>query len=122
MHREYRDSHPEYAKKNNQRNDELSIKKRRDYKLKINYGISPERYEEILKSQFGACAICKKLYNSNEYLGVDHDHATNEVRGLLCRDCNASLGNLKEDENLFWNAMEYLKKYKWSKLKLVVNQ
>ena len=35
-----------------------------------------------------------------------------EVRGLLCRNCNLAIGNLKENINSFTNAIKYLKRNK----------
>lgn len=59
------------------------------------YGITAERYEEILSRQGGVCAICKQLpEGTNSFtksLHVDHDHDTKRVRGLLCWRCNSSL-------------------------------
>ena len=64
------------------------------------YGLTPEQYDELLKRQGGKCAICRARPKSKR-LAVDHDHATGEVRGLLCADsergCNhAILGNIRD--------------------------
>ncbi len=59
--------------------------KQRDKYLQRKYGISLKQYNVILKKQGGACAICKRPRSAfKNSLAVDHDHATGEVRGLLC--------------------------------------
>lgn len=79
------------------------------------FGLTTEQYNELVEFQQGACAICRKPCVSGQRLSVDHDHETDEVRGLLCKHCNAAMGMLKEDEDIIFNMMEYLKKHKWSK-------
>jgi hypothetical protein len=37
------------------------------------------------------CAICGRCPSLG--LVVDHDHATDELRGWLCRGCNCALGH-----------------------------
>lgn len=65
------------------------------WKLKHRFGLSPEDYQEILDAQKGVCGICKKTPEENgKRLAVDHDHATGDIRGLLCGSCNLSLGVL----------------------------
>jgi hypothetical protein len=39
----------------------------------------------------------------------DHNHATNEVRGMLCFDCNTGIGKFKDDPALLSKAIDYLK-------------
>lgn len=68
-------------------------------KLKHKYGINLEEYNTMLRKQDGVCMICKNINNRTNYktgkperLVVDHDHETNQVRGLLCHRCNLAVG------------------------------
>ena len=82
---------------------------RRGKVLERAYGITPERYEEILKLQNGVCYICSDTVKSRRgKLHVDHDHSTGEVRGLLCINCNRGLGNFRDSIELLKKAIEYL--------------
>jgi len=78
---------------------------------KNRYGISPETYQLMLIEHQGGCAICRRPCRTKKSLAVDHDHKTNQVRGLLCHGCNIALGYLEDNEDLIWNMLEYLKKY-----------
>lgn len=77
------------------------------------YGISSEQYDEMLKNQQGKCAICQQ--ESNRKLCIDHNHETDEVRGLLCYKCNSILGLLNDDFHYIWKVYEYLKQTTWDK-------
>ncbi len=79
----------------------------RDVSLQSRYGIGLEDYEAMYTSQEGRCAICG---NSFPQLHVDHDHDTQEVRGLLCRVCNIGLGHFKDSPSLLARAVRYLEK------------
>ena len=71
-----------------------------------------ESYEDMLKSQGGCCSICDKTRNKNgTRLCVDHDHKTGKVRGLLCHDCNTSLGKMNDDLDLLYRAVSYLENH-----------
>jgi hypothetical protein len=63
------------------------------------YRISYADYLTMLKYQDYRCYICRRR-PLKKRLAVDHDHETNEVRGLLCsgeRSCNHDiLGNIKD--------------------------
>jgi len=80
--------------------------KKRDKYLMDNYGITIEEYELLLQKQNGKCAICKK--EDKIRLCVDHNHVTNEIRGLLCRNCNLAIGHFFDDVNTIYNSIEYL--------------
>jgi len=47
------------------------------------YNITGETYDRLLDWQGGRCYICQEMPRTVR-LAVDHDHITNEVRGLLC--------------------------------------
>lgn len=54
------------------------------------------------------CEICGAASTPRRRLGFDHDHATGEVRGVLCSKCNSALGLLGDDPRLIRAAAEYL--------------
>lgn len=74
------------------------------------YGITPERYAEMLHAQKGVCAVCDKPPRGDKSLAVDHCHTTGKVRGLLCIGCNVSLGHLGDDPDLIQALAEYVKR------------
>ena len=74
---------------------------------KRRYGITLADYDRMLKDQDGRCKICGRTPGHTR-LCVDHDHATGEVRGLLCKPCNQALGLFAEDPSIVAKAAEYL--------------
>lgn len=65
------------------------------------YGLTVEQYQAMIEAQNGVCAICREVprhrsRTEGRFL-VDHCHTTGKVRGLLCHNCNVSIGLLKED-------------------------
>jgi len=83
-------------------------------RIKRLYNLTYKEYCTMLDTQQGTCAICKSpdAQNSRTYgkLFVDHCHATNKVRGLLCSKCNCALGYFDEDAALLKTAINYLSK------------
>src|SRR5574343_407239 len=68
------------------------------------YGLTDTQYKDLLKKQSERCAIC----HSDARLVVDHCHKTGVVRGLLCRACNAGIGQLGDSVDTVRNALDYL--------------
>jgi Recombination endonuclease VII len=85
----------------------------RNYMKKYKIIINNDYIDNIFNTQNGRCAICGKhqseLKNS---LCVDHDHITNNLRGLLCTKCNLAIGNLEDNIESLKAAIVYLEKYK----------
>lgn len=74
------------------------------YRLQHRFSITTDEYDALLEKQGSVCAICRRPERSKSRsggvrrLGVDHDHETGRVRGLLCHGCNTSLGMLEQRE------------------------
>jgi hypothetical protein len=73
---------------------------------KVRYGLTDEKYQAMLIEQKGLCKICNIKMSPPH---VDHNHATNKVRGLLCDNCNRGIGHLKENITTMKSAIKYLK-------------
>ena len=69
------------------------------------YGLTPERYNQMLEEQQYRCLSC----NREEPLVVDHNHDTGEVRGLICNKCNITVGFIEGDR--YNDALTYLRKF-----------
>lgn len=92
----------------------MSTEAMRHYGLKRYYGIDLAKYQEMLLSQNGVCAICKKPETSVvngkiKPLAVDHCHDSEKIRGLLCARCNQAIGLVNEDVNILTSAIDYLR-------------
>jgi Autographiviridae endonuclease VII len=75
--------------------------------LRKNYGMNELAYELRFKQQRGKCAICKNT-TPKRRLCVDHDHRTQEIRGLLCTACNRGLGFFQDEPEILKAAIRYL--------------
>ncbi|QBQ74239.1 hypothetical protein [Escherichia phage vB_EcoM_PHB13] len=79
--------------------------------------ISKREALEIL-GRVDNCEICGVKF-INERCGerkrqkwkhLDHNHKTGKIRGVLCGKCNAGLGMFKDDPQILYAALEYLKR------------
>ena len=73
------------------------------------YGISVQEYNNMYIKQSGCCAICGMPQSEfRRRFAVDHCHATNTNRGLLCVKCNSAIGNFNDDIDAMASAISYL--------------
>jgi len=84
--------------------------KARAYHIKSFYNLTIKDYDKLLAFQNGRCAVCYSLPNGRR-LSVDHDHATGEIRGLLCQNCNFMLGFANDSIDLLATAINYLERF-----------
>jgi hypothetical protein len=111
--REYYETHSENIKeqaKKTYRNNPEKHKEDCQRRRRLKYGWTDELYKYALESQDNRCAICKREFT--ETPNCDHKHTEPpQPRGLLCTDCNLSLGRFHENVEYLENAIAYLKKY-----------
>lgn len=88
---------------NRQRVEAHRLRKYKDY--------TPGLFDELYTRQEGRCSICGRHQSElKTTLGIDHNHDTDEIRGLLCRRCNSGIMLFSEDAELCLRAYQYLRK------------
>lgn len=73
------------------------------------YGLDANEFDDLVLVQEGRCDTCS--YDGGD-LHVDHDHATGEVRALLCSPCNRTLGLVREDVGTLRRLADYIEKHR----------
>jgi hypothetical protein len=72
------------------------------------YGLS--KYAVLVMETAERCECCGDLFEGGaDARHIDHDHATGRVRGVVCRWCNLTLGNAKENEARLLACVDYLR-------------
>ena len=100
---EYNNYAAEWRAKNPTRQHKTEIKRR--------YSLEIEGYDKLLVEQNYQCKICNKQHNpaiKRGRLYVDHNHETNQVRGLLCSACNSAIGHFNDRVDIIQKAISYL--------------
>ena len=84
--------------------------KRAEYHRLKKYNISSEKFDEMFAKQNRSCAICKttKPGGRNNKWNLDHDHISKRNRGILCYNCNMSLGLMHDSVENLQAAIAYL--------------
>lgn len=78
--------------------------KSRAQDLRARYRIDEGGIARLLENQEARCAICGGAGPDC----IDHCHRSGKVRGVLCRRCNAGLGQFRDDPALVLAAVAYL--------------
>lgn len=74
------------------------------YQVNKRYNKSREDYITNMRSS----KICQICGSGEKKLCYDHDHKTDKFRGVLCRGCNASIGQLGDTAETVGKAYKYL--------------
>lgn len=96
--------------KNNPHKMKLYYKKQ---DLKKLYGLTIEKFNNMLREQNYNCAICAQHMSNctKKTLYVDHCHKTGKIRKLICGNCNSGLGMFKDRIDLLQLAISYIKEH-----------
>lgn len=113
--------HEECKKKYQRELDKYGIDGLNEQKTAQRFKLTIEQLRQMFIDYDNKCAICRKEEtrwatikggeNKRAKLCIDHDHVTGKIRGLLCHDCNTSIGKMKDDINILQSAIDYLKKH-----------
>jgi hypothetical protein len=106
----YRDRHHMTARYKGLAHERYARRQKNNYHVLNRYGLTKERYADMLISQSGRCSICERPMGPTKAEGphVDHNHLTDLVRELLCMRCNTVLGAFLESTSKMYAAIAYL--------------
>ena len=79
--------------------------------LRRKYGLSSDRFDNLMAVQGSACATCKMPFDWGDKQTkphVDHCHDSGRVRGILCNRCNSVLGLVQDNKELLSALAGYL--------------
>lgn len=70
-------------------------------------------FERLLRRQGGKCKVCGETDppvpdGKLDGWHIDHDHATGEIRGILCHSCNVGLGKHEANRDVRRAFEDYL--------------
>lgn len=77
--------------------------------LRRSYGMNPDDLRACLAAQGFRCAGCGQPITMDDR-HIDHDHATEQLRGILCVPCNMTLGNARDDVHRLRGLATYLER------------
>lgn len=106
-----REKFRDYVKKWREENPDKIRAQHHRQKIK-RYGLTLNEYKALLETCSGKCWICGDRPEDPRNFHIDHNHETNEVRGLLCIGCNVGLGAFRDDPSLLSRAIDYLSRSK----------
>lgn len=78
-----------------------------------------DEYKTMEKSQGARCAVCQRPESAKSNktgktrrLAVDHDHATGEVRALVCLRCNLLVWALEDNHTTLTAIAVYIQAHR----------
>lgn len=80
------------------------------------HDITYSKYLEIATKQNHQCSLCERNL-SDVKINIDHDHTTGQVRGILCKGCNISLGTIEKSLDSVKSQLEFIERQRSRLLK-----
>ena len=113
--RKFHEKNPEAHKGYNKKWSDANKDKIHAAFIKRRYGLTKERFEEMIVWQNAKCAICQTDFSEfSKRPFVDHDHNTGKVRALLCGPCNVKVGYVETEGAWRNSVLAYIAQYKES--------
>ena len=79
--------------------------------IRSRYNVDTETASYWYEQSMTFCHICGKEWEEGqEKLCIDHNHNTQQIRGVLCKQCNYLLGHAYDNPDILESALVYLKK------------
>jgi len=107
----YYQDNKEAIQKRRKLNPKVTKEKSKEYYVRYKYGVDMSEIRAYFIVQKGRCAICD-IYMDGKTNGtkphIDHCHATKNIRGLLCHNCNVGIGHLKDSVDILKKSIKYL--------------
>lgn len=113
-------------------NRDRLLQQQREYKAKhkarlrglrrqMETGFSPELFDVTVAFQDGKCGICAQDLGGlpPHHVHADHCHDTGEPRGVLCQNCNTSIGRLGDNIAGIKRVLAYLENPPAEQMKLI---
>lgn len=75
-----------------------------DLRKRQRIGMKLSADQLMVLQEISGCEVC----GDDHQLGVDHNHSTGNVRGILCGRCNKGLGLLRDDPAILRNLAKYV--------------
>lgn len=105
------DKRKSYEADYRKKNAEKRKTQMREWRLKKEFDLTIDEFNQLLANQNHACAICRTTVPTGAGTWhVDHCHESGVVRGLLCSKCNQMLGLASDNVNILRSAIKYLEK------------
>ena len=105
--RAWHNERPDYVRAKNAEYKAKNPTYQTDRNRYVKYGLTRADIDEIIKAQGGKCAGCLRDVSNIKWC-VDHCHKSGRVRGVLCDDCNLSIGRLRDEVATLYRLAAYL--------------
>lgn len=73
--------------------------------VKRTFKVGSEEAKRLITKRQKGCEVCGSQFGLN---GIDHNHNTGQIRGVLCQGCNLALGGVRDSPDILRKLAIYL--------------